>query len=146
MARKTRSAALAQQILELLACDPGRVTKPTLLEQRRQIIGLCAEELAEKPRPIRNGRWGEDYGRAVRIVLGYQGPVDFIHSLRDGLMQYGSLTTKQAEAVLRPPAPSEVRELANMGVEGVEFSWQVRDALRAARQRDLARLREELTP
>lgn len=143
MTRRT-SAVLAQRIMEILSGDPGRTTKPVLLEERRQVIALCVEQLGEKPKPIANGRWDEDYARAIGIVAGYDGPVEFILSLREGLLQYGSLTPKQADAVLRPPLSSELRELELLGVTGVEFSWQVRDALREARKRDLTRLRSEL--
>jgi hypothetical protein len=144
MPSRRTSAVLAQRILEIINGDPGRMTKPVLLEERRQVIELCASQLGEKPKPIAYGRWDEDYTRAVRIVAGYDGANDFLRSLRDSLLQYGSLTVRQADAVLRPPSETEAAELKQMGVTGVEFSWQVREALREARKRDLATLREEL--
>lgn len=136
---------LAQAVLEVLETQsPRSFTKPQLVDMRLKVIDLCSGQLAAKPPRVKVNRDGDpEYLHAMRLVAGYEGEHEFMLSLQESLSIYGSLTPKQAAAVLAPPRPKEAEMLRGLGVSATYF-WQINEALEMAKAADLAALRDEL--
>lgn len=123
-------------ILEVLsATDPLRLRKAQLLTMRQRAIEIAVAGIeGRKPPEPMLGAQDEDYLLACSLVLGYEGQNSFIRSLRQALEVYGSLTERQAQAVLAPPHSGQMEQMARYGVEGVSYRWQAEDAIREAQR------------
>lgn len=118
--------------------NPDQLRKAELLSLRKEVIRLAAGgitgEVLPSPRYMKPDR---DYERAVRLVQGYEGPNNFMRSLKLSIDSYGGLTPNQADAVLEAPYAQDIERMQLEGIDptSVQFHWQALDALREMRAR-----------